>query len=154
MPTQQSDVLELEVRIEASRETVFEFFTDPAKIIQWNGQSATLEPTPGGLYRVDVNGRNIARGEYIEVTPPSRVVFTWGWEGEASPLPPGKSTVEVSLTEDGGGTIVRLRHLGLPADQLAPHTDGWKHYLARLVVAGAGGDPGPDPHAGPDEEMR
>jgi hypothetical protein len=48
---------------------------------------------------------------------------------------------------------VRLRHLGLPADQLAPHTAGWNHYITRLVVAGAGGDAGPDPHAGSDEEM-
>jgi uncharacterized protein YndB with AHSA1/START domain len=48
MATQQSDVLELEIRIEASRETVFEFFTDPAKIIHWKGESATLEPILGG----------------------------------------------------------------------------------------------------------
>ena len=76
-----------------------------------------------------------------------------GMEGDSSPLPPGTSTVEVSLVEDGVGTIVRLRHLGLPADQLAPHTAGWNHYPTRLVVAGAGGDASSDPHAGSDEEM-
>ena len=76
MPTQQSDVLDLEVRIDATRETVFEFFTDPAKIALWQGQSSTVEPTRGGIYRLDVNGRDVARGEYVEVTPPSRVVFT------------------------------------------------------------------------------
>jgi uncharacterized protein YndB with AHSA1/START domain len=94
---------------------------------------------------VDVNGRNIAQGEYIEVVPNSRVVFSWGWEGDGSPLPPGASTVEVTLEPDGEGTIVRLRHLGLPGDQRDAHSEGWDHYLARLVVAGAGGDPGPDP---------
>lgn len=104
--------------------------------------------------KVNVNGRNIAKGEYIEVTPPSRVFFTWGWESEWNVLPQGSSTVEVSLKEQAGGTIVRLRHLGLPADQLVPHTDGWKHYLAWLVVAGAGGPTGPDPHAESDEEMK
>ena len=71
MATQRSEVLELEVRIEASPETVFEFFTDPAKMVLWKGRSAMLEPAPGGIYRVDVNGRNVARGEHVEVAPPS-----------------------------------------------------------------------------------
>jgi uncharacterized protein YndB with AHSA1/START domain len=72
------------------------------------------------------------------------VVFTWGWPGEHSPLPPGSSTVEITLIPDGDGTLLRLRHLGLPADQLPLHDRGWEHYLARLIVAGEGGDPGPD----------
>ena len=150
MTTRQTDAIELEVRIEATPETVFQYFVDPAKVVLWKAQNAELDPTSGGIYRIDVNGRNIARGEYVEVTPPSRVVFTWGWEGDGSPVPPGSSTVEVSLEPDGDATIVKLRHSGLPADQLAPHTDGWKHYLPRLVVAAAGGDPGPDPQAGPE----
>ena len=44
--------------------------------------------------------------------------------------------------------LLRLRHLGLPtADQRKAHREGWDHYLARLVVVAAGGDPGPDPWA-------
>ena len=65
MPTQQSDVLELKVRIEAKRVTVFEFFTDPAKIRLWKGQGATVESIPGGIYRLDVNGRDVARASTL-----------------------------------------------------------------------------------------
>lgn len=75
----------------------------------------------------------------------------WGWEGAEAEgghaVPPGSSRVEVSLEPDGDGTLVRLRHLGLPEEALEIHGQGWDLYLGRLVVAGAGGDPGPDPSA-------
>jgi uncharacterized protein YndB with AHSA1/START domain len=141
--------LEREIRIAARPETVFAFFTDPVKLIQWKGIKATLDPRPGGIYRVDINGRDVARGEYLEITPYSRVVFTWGWEGEGSPLPPGASTVEISLIAEGEGTVVRLRHLGLPDDQRAVHAEGWDHFLPRLIASAEGRDPGPDPPAMP-----
>ena len=140
-----SEVLEREVRIEAPPETVFTFLTDPQLMTKWQGQSATLDPRPGGIYRVDMNGEHIARGEYVEVVPHSRVVFTWGWEGDGSPLPPGASTVEISLTPDGDGTIVRLRHLGLSPEQRQAHAEGWELYLPRLSLAASGQDPGPVP---------
>jgi uncharacterized protein YndB with AHSA1/START domain len=45
------------------------------------GVEATLEPKPGGVYRVNANGKDIARGKFLEVVPHSRVVFSFGWEG-------------------------------------------------------------------------
>jgi len=78
--------------------------------------------------------------------PFTRIVFTWGWEGDASPLPPGSTTVEVSFSADGEATVVRLRHLGLPADQREAHAKGWDHYLPRLAIAAEGRDAGPDSH--------
>ncbi|MBI4504817.1 MAG: SRPBCC domain-containing protein [Chloroflexi bacterium] len=147
------EVVEREVRIAARPETVFAFFTDPAKMLRWKGVAAELDPRPGGTYRVRINEQSVARGEYVEVVPNSRVVFTWGWEGDGSPVPPGTSTVEVSLIAEGEHTVVRLRHRGLPADQRQPHAEGWAHYLERLVIAGAGGDPGPDPWASPASAM-
>ena len=143
--TRDSESVQLEVRIDASPEAVFPYFTDPAKMLLWKGVSVTLDPRPGGVYRVEMNGRDVVRGEYLEVTPNSRVVFTWGWEG--SSLPPGSSTVEVTLIPDGDGTIVRLRHLGLTDEQRVEHAKGWEHYMARLTIAAAGGTPGPDPLA-------
>ncbi len=112
--------------------------------MRWQGISAELDPRPGGIYRVNVTGRDIALGEYVEIVPNTKVIFTWGWESESSPVPPGSSTVEVTLTPDGTGTIVRLRHYGLPADQRDGHAEGWEHYLERLAIASEGRDPGPD----------
>jgi uncharacterized protein YndB with AHSA1/START domain len=134
-----------EIRIAARPDTVFEFFVDPEKLMRWKGVEATLEPRPGGLYRCNVNGRDIAVGRYVAIERPHRIVFTWGWEGEGHPVPPGSSTVEVTLEPDGAGTLVRLEHRDLPAPAAEQHREGWLHYLDRLAIAGAGGDAGPDP---------
>ena len=138
-----SEVYEREIRIAARPEVVFQFFVDPVKMVQWKGMDAMLDPRPGGIYRVNVTGRDIARGEYVEITPPSRIVFTWGWEG--SPIAPGSSTVEILLTADGDGTLLILRHSGLPSQAVPDHAEGWEHFLPRLAVVASGGDPGIDP---------
>jgi uncharacterized protein YndB with AHSA1/START domain len=147
---EQRSVIEREIRIAASPETVFDYFVDPDKMVQWKGRHAELDPRPGGLYRVDINDQAVARGEYVEIDAPSRVVFTWGWEGTSNPVPPGSSRVEISLQPDGDGTIVRLRHLDLPEAEREIHAHGWDHYLSRLAQAAEGKDPGTDPHATPD----
>jgi uncharacterized protein YndB with AHSA1/START domain len=142
-------VVEREVRIAARPETVFEFFVDPQKMCEWKGRKAELDPRPGGTYRVEINDQAIARGEYLEIEAPSRVVFTWGWEGQQSgehAVPPGSSRVEVDLIPDGDGTLVRLRHLDLPEQSREIHGQGWDLYLGRLSKAAAGEDPGADPN--------
>jgi len=137
-----------EVRIEAPPHEVFPFFTDPGKMIVWKAIHATLDPRPGGIFRINVTGHDIARGEYVDIDPPRRVVFTFGWESESSPVPPGSTTVEITLVPDGDGTLVRLVHSGVSDEIRAGSADGWSHYLSRLAVAAEGGDPGPDPWIG------
>jgi len=59
-------------------------------------------------------------------------VFTWGWDRHPT-LPPGSTTVEISLVADGAGTILRLRHSGFPSEaDRRQHADGWKIYLGNL----------------------
>jgi uncharacterized protein YndB with AHSA1/START domain len=142
-------VVEREIRIAARPETVFDFFVDPEKMVQWKGRKADLDPRPGGTYRVEINEEAIARGEYVEIDAPTRVVFTWGWEGQESgvhAVPPGSSRVEVDLIPDGDGTIVRLRHLNLPEQSREIHGQGWDLYLGRLARVAAGEDPDSDPN--------
>ena len=135
-----------EIRIDASPEAIFPFLTDPRKIVRWKGVDATVEASPGGVYRVNVTGAKHAIGEYVEVDAPHRVVFTWGWEGDEQ-LPPGSSTVTIELISDGEGTIVRLTHSGLPEGADAAQLQGWEHFLPRLAIVAGGGDAGPDPWA-------
>lgn len=143
MTNAETDYVEKEVRVAARPEVVFEFFTDPLKMIRWMGIDAMLDPRPGGAYRVNVTGRDIAVGEYVEVVPHTRIVLTWGWEN--SPIAPGSTRVEVSFTPDGDGTVVRLRHSGLSGEAVQQHAEGWEHFLSRLMLAAVGQDPGPDP---------
>lgn len=132
-----------EVEIDAAPEVVWEFLTDPKLMQRWMGVAAELDPRPAGIYRVHVNGDNVARGEFVELTRHTRVVFTWGWEG--SELAPGSSTVTVTLDPLPAGTRLTLVHSDLPAPACAPHDEGWAHYLARLCLAAHGDDPGRDP---------
>jgi uncharacterized protein YndB with AHSA1/START domain len=138
-------VYERTLSIAASPETVWEFFVDPEKLCRWKGMHADLDPRPGGAYRCEVVPGHTARGEYVELDPPRRLVFTWGWDG-GDAVPPGSSTIEVELTPEGEGTSLRFVHRDLPdAEQVASHAQGWDHYLDRLEIAAAGGDPGEDP---------
>ena len=113
--------------------------------MRWQGIDATIEPVAGGLFRVNVRGDGYASGKFLEIDPPHRIVFSWGWEMPGNPVPPGSSTIEVDLRADGDATIVRFTHRDLPPDQAQIHQFGWEHYLDRLVTSAAGGDAGPDP---------
>lgn len=146
MPGETSRVVEHVIRIEARPETVFSFFTDPARMVQWMGSEATIDPRPGGVLRIDINGAT-ALGEFVQVDPHWRLVFTWGWEERLFAVPPQSTAVEVSFTPDGEGTIVKLTHSRLPDGSGAFHRAGWEHHLARLAIAVTGADPGPDPFA-------
>jgi uncharacterized protein YndB with AHSA1/START domain len=128
-------VIEREVRIAAPPETVFAYWTDPVRMARWMGRDIRLDPRPGGEFRVDYNGSDIASGAFVTVEPPSRIVLTWGWEAPGDATPPGASTVEVDLVPDGDGTILRLRHSGLVAEAVSGHAEGWDYFLASLVAA-------------------
>ena len=144
-----ADAIVREIKIEAKPETLFPFFTDPDQMTRWMGIEAWADPKPGGIYRVRVSQAWYARGEFVEVVPNERVVYTWGWEMEEVGLPPGSTTVEITLHPEGEHTIVRLRHFGLPASSVGEHTQGWDHYFSRLALVAVGRDPGPDPWASP-----
>jgi uncharacterized protein YndB with AHSA1/START domain len=137
-------VYERTLSIDASPETVWEFLVDPEKLMRWKGISADLDPQPGGIYRCEVIPGHTARGEFVELDKPSRLVFTWGWDGNEG-VPPGSSTIEIELASDGSGTSLRFAHHLPTAEAVASHAHGWDHYLPRLETAAAGGDPGEDP---------
>ncbi|MEV4560359.1 SRPBCC domain-containing protein [Kitasatospora sp. NPDC049285] len=138
------DQVVLERRIAARPETVFAFFTDREKWLSWMGRDGEFSFTPGGAFRTNVNADHHAVGEFLVLDPYTRVVFTWGWEDGAMAVPPGSSTIEVTLTPDGEGTLLTWVHRDLPPEARAPHREGWTHYLARLATRAEGGDPGPD----------
>ncbi len=147
--TTETTSVERELAIAASPKTVWELLVDPDKATRWMGQAASFDPRPGGLYRVEVIPGHTASGEFVELDPPRRLVYTWGWEpghDGANPVPPGSTTVEIELVPNGDGTTLRFSHRGLPSAEAAQsHAHGWDHYLERLIIAAPGGDPGPDP---------
>jgi uncharacterized protein YndB with AHSA1/START domain len=133
-----------EIVIDATPETIWPFLTEPDKHLAWLGTDVEIDPRPGGVYRVLVGGQHQSAGEFVEVVPLEKLVFTFGWEQHDHPIPPGSTTIEVTLQPEGDKTLVRLVHRGLPADAVDDHGKGWAHYLERLAVATTGGNTGPD----------
>lgn len=120
-----------EIRIEAEPETVFAYLTDAEKLVEWMGVEATLEPQPGGRFQVTINQERKVIGKYLELTPYSRIAVSWGWEGRED-VPPGSSTVEITLIPNAEGTLVRLRHYNLPETAVPLHAKSWELSLPRL----------------------
>ena len=79
--TEQTAVVR-ELTIAARPETVWEFLVDPEKATRWMGIEATLEPEPGGTYRVTVLPGNVASGQFVEVDRPRRLVLHLGLGAE------------------------------------------------------------------------
>jgi uncharacterized protein YndB with AHSA1/START domain len=144
-----SEPIVKEIYIDASPSVVFKFLTDPKKMTRWMGIRAEIDPRPGGIYRVEPNGRDVIRGKYLEVVADSRVVFTWGFEGGRYKVPAASSRVKIDLTPEGKGTRLRLTHRELPPEAREGHDGGWSHYLGRLKTVSEGGEVGRDPMADP-----
>ncbi|MGH8929186.1 MAG: SRPBCC family protein [Egibacteraceae bacterium] len=109
-------------------------------LTRWLAIEATLDPRPGGACLQAHAGDDRRkcgpchmRGEFLEVDPPNRVVFTWGFTEPEIGVPPGSSTVEVTLQPVGSGSLVRLVHRDLPPSEIEDHTRGWAEMLDRLA---------------------
>jgi uncharacterized protein YndB with AHSA1/START domain len=85
------------------------------------GSAATLEAVPCGAYRVMTADRVQAADEVVEVDPPRRIVFTWGWTHDHA-VAPGSNRVVVTVEEETGGTRAGLRHHDLPTTRSASIT--------------------------------
>ncbi len=102
-----------------------------------------LEPWVGGRYRITMrlsDGRVIpVAGLFQTIERPSRLVFTWGWEGD----PSRQSLVVLSFRDVNGKTELTLRHEGLESiSSRDDHGKGWNSALDKLVeyigIASAG----------------
>jgi uncharacterized protein YndB with AHSA1/START domain len=138
MSDEERDV-RLEIRIDAAPETVFALLTDPARMQSWFAEEVEVDPRPGGLFRISGPSGVSIEGTYLEVVQNCKIVFTWGGvEG----LKAGQTTVEFLLEPDGSGTLLRLRHYGLPPPTVESHRRGWMlSGLAKLRDAAEGRRP-------------
>lgn len=132
-----SDAFIGSIVIEAPPDEVFRYFTEPDAITAWMGDSAQVDPQPGGAFVLRLDDR-VVEGRYIEVSPPSRIVISWGRRGSRE-LPPHASTLTVQIVAEGPSTRVTVVHTGLPRSEQERHALGWQFYLGRLETLFAAG---------------
>jgi uncharacterized protein YndB with AHSA1/START domain len=124
-----SESLDRTLSLAARRETVFSFFTESERWEAWWGAGSRIDPRPGGEARIRYPNGIEAGGVVLEVSPPHRLVFTFGFlSGE--PIPLGASRVTIELIEAAPGTLLRLRHEFAEATVRDAHVQGWRYQLA------------------------
>ena len=125
---------------DVARERVLAAWIDPESVAKWFAPSG-LEPDgvemdvrEGGAFRIGMRAPDgscvYVFGEYREISPPERLVFTWRWDGDDD-FP--ETVVDVEFRDVAGSTEVVLIHDGLPGKESAErHEDGWVGILDKL----------------------
>jgi uncharacterized protein YndB with AHSA1/START domain len=122
-------LLERTLVIEATRPTVFRFFTDTARWATWWGAGSTIDARPGGRVLIRYPNGIQVLGEVLEIIEPERIVFTYGYES-GRPIPPGGSRVTIRLEAVETGTRLHLTHAFAEADVRDQHLQGWRFQLS------------------------
>ena len=130
--------LDRTLTIAAPPDAVFRYFTDTDRWAAWWGAGSTIDPRPGGRVLVRYPGGVEALGEVLEIDPPRRIVFSYGY-ASGTPVPPGGSRVTIQLAPAGKGTRLHLMHELSDASVRDEHVQGWRYQLSVFanVVADA-----------------
>jgi uncharacterized protein YndB with AHSA1/START domain len=121
----------------APPDRVFAAWTDTAQLAEWygpEGMKAEIfanDLTVGGQYSLvmkSAEGEYHLSGEYEEIDPPRKLVFTWKWKTSDE-----TTRVTIELRPEGDGTHLRLTHTGFAeAEQASSHNQGWSSSLNDL----------------------
>ena len=90
---------------------------------------STIEPTRGGRVFIRHPNGIESSGEVVEVVPPTRIVFTYGFNS-GNPIPPGSSRVTISLKPFGAVTRLELMHEFAEPGPRDEHMQGWRYQLS------------------------
>ncbi len=137
--------ISVSVVINADQPTVWKFLSDQTRFLAWMtfipGMPApagsVFEPRPDGALRIVFPNGGQAKGSVLELDPPRRLVFTWGYDPDVAKtgLGPGATRAELTLESTAEGVHATLVHSGPMSEKLAKdHEAGWRHYLSLLAV--------------------
>jgi uncharacterized protein YndB with AHSA1/START domain len=128
----------------ASRERLFQAWTEPKLLANWFGpsdvvvESCELDARVGGAWRLLGTSKGVPRavsGKYIEVTSPERLVFTWAWHQDGTFATPREHETEVRLVfkSVGDRTEMTLTHGPFrERTNVDNHDRGWTGSFGKL----------------------
>src|SRR5207302_1259942 len=131
--------------IGARRPTVSASSPVPGRGASGGAAGPPTDATGGGRVVTRYPDGTEAAGEVVELQPPDRIVFTYGY-ARGMPIPPGGSRVTIRLDPHAEGTRLHLTHEFAEAAVRDEHVQGWRYQLslfgavvANEVNAGAEG---------------
>ena len=141
------DPVVVEGVFDTSCERLFHAWTNPDDIIQWFGpgisglESAKVDLKTGGIWEfayAEHEGKvDTLSGEYVEIVPNERLIFTWTHKRESRSGDveiTQASLVTVEFEEEGGGARMRLTHENIRTESgRLGVTDGWRKSYERLA---------------------
>jgi uncharacterized protein YndB with AHSA1/START domain len=102
----------------------------------WETTEAEVDLRVGGAVRVVMRDphedvEHGGGGTYTEIEPPTRLAFTWSWDGEDR-----RQLIEIDFEEADGATTVRFTHSGLKDEETRrSHESGWSKVFDNLERA-------------------
>ncbi len=121
---------------------VFAAWTRPELLVQWWGPhhtrciEAEAELRIGGRFRTVIEepgvGQHEVSGQYLEIVPESRLVFSWAWAG--TPDRVSRVTVNFRVVSDRETEVTLLHDRFADAEAATRHSRGWRESLERLVA--------------------
>jgi uncharacterized protein YndB with AHSA1/START domain len=132
--------LRIERTFQAPAEAVFEAWTNEEVIRRWfqaehdwETADAEVDLRVGGVVRVVMYdpGKDVeigGGGNYTEIEPPTRLAFTWIWDGDTR-----RTLIEIDFEETDGITKVTFTHSGLwDEEAVRSHERGWSNIFDNL----------------------
>lgn len=140
--------LEIKKVIRASRNKVFEAWTQPEMIKKWMAPGASTVPSVqaefkvGGAYRIEMRGEMggrdyavVVHGVYTKIVPSEFIAFTWIYEDPERRASVGSTLVSIALRDVDGGTELTLTHEKFASrERRDGHHFGWLDSLAKLAA--------------------
>ncbi len=126
------------------RERVFAAWTNPEIAARFLGPGeikatvSQMDVKVGGAFCIEMDtpesGRFVARGTYLEVNAPQRLVMTWRWE-EDDPAEEHESLLSLDFIERNGATELVLTHEKLASvESRERHEEGWTQIIDHLAT--------------------
>ena len=130
-------------RFSASRQRVYRAWTEPELLMKWFVESegrvdkCDIDLRKGGKYRIEgsMKGKPWAIwGEYLEVMPAEKLVYTWRWDFDPEVgASVGDTVVTVEFRDAGKQTELTLTHERFESENArAGHERGWLGCFERL----------------------
>ncbi len=138
--------------IEATRQfnknvqELYDAWTNEDKLKQWwhpaNNKLVLVENEikEGGNIRYEFATKNgeksfVIIGQYKEVQPAAKLVYTWNWKIPGSgDTPENHFELTVAFSDDANGSRIHITQKDLDArEAIHPHQKGWEEELERLA---------------------